>query len=247
MLAFVRENGVRVEETVLGARNESAGLSDEAQQRLLPLIEETQRLENELGDLEDQYRRTTFANAPPQARFRIEEINARMETLSEQIEEIEAQRTEDPGASQTRWSQYSLPGGENYRELLLTLPRPAMPEDARIAELDALLNAPDATADMAAFDALSEERAELVEVRAAKLPAAFRSSHFDQPNILAHVRFNERTDPQGKRTLFVEELQSDWGQTLRKNKERLHQEIDTNFQVIVERMKQEGVLKEVCD
>ena len=40
----------------------------------------------------------------------------------------------------------------------------------------------------------------------------FKSSHFDQPNILAHVRFNERTDADGKRVLFLEELQSDWGQ-----------------------------------
>jgi hypothetical protein len=40
----------------------------------------------------------------------------------------------------------------------------------------------------------------------------FRSSHFDQPNILAHVRFNERTDAEGKRVLFIEEIQSDWAQ-----------------------------------
>ena len=44
----------------------------------------------------------------------------------------------------------------------------------------------------------------------------FRSSHFDQPNILAHVRFNERTDADGKRVLFIEELQSDWAQKGRK-------------------------------
>ena len=44
----------------------------------------------------------------------------------------------------------------------------------------------------------------------------FRSSHFDQPNILAHVRFNERTDADGKRVLFLEELQSDWAQEGRK-------------------------------
>ena len=41
-------------------------------------------------------------------------------------------------------------------------------------------------------------------------PALFRSSHFDEPNILAHVRFNDRTGPNGEKILFVEELQSDW-------------------------------------
>ena len=40
----------------------------------------------------------------------------------------------------------------------------------------------------------------------------FKSSHWSQPNILAHIRFNERTDADGKRVLFIEEIQSDWGQ-----------------------------------
>lgn len=44
-----------------------------------------------------------------------------------------------------------------------------------------------------------------------KVPS-FRSSHFDEPNVLAHVRFNERTDADGKRVLFIEEVQSDWHQ-----------------------------------
>jgi hypothetical protein len=35
-------------------------------------------------------------------------------------------------------------------------------------------------------------------------------------NRLAHVRFNERTDADGKRVLFVEEIQSDWHQTGKK-------------------------------
>ena len=40
----------------------------------------------------------------------------------------------------------------------------------------------------------------------------FKSSHFDEPNILAHVRFNERTTPSGGKVLFIEEIQSDWAQ-----------------------------------
>ena len=65
--------------------------------------------------------------------------------------------------------------------------------------------------------ATPEERAQLerlgeLGISEADESTAFRSSHFDQPNILAHVRFNERTDANGKRTLFIEELQSDWHQ-----------------------------------
>ena len=42
---------------------------------------------------------------------------------------------------------------------------------------------------------------------------AFRRTHFsDVPNVFAHVRLNTRTDTQGRRVLFVEEIQSDWHQ-----------------------------------
>ena len=40
---------------------------------------------------------------------------------------------------------------------------------------------------------------------------SFRSSHFDEPNILAHVRFDER-EVNGEKVLFIEEIQSDWAQ-----------------------------------
>ena len=40
----------------------------------------------------------------------------------------------------------------------------------------------------------------------------FKSSHFDEPNILVHLRMNTRKDSDGKKVLFLEEVQSDWGQ-----------------------------------
>jgi len=40
----------------------------------------------------------------------------------------------------------------------------------------------------------------------------FQSSHFDEPNILAHVRMNTRVDAKGNKVLHIEEFQSDWGQ-----------------------------------
>src|SRR5690606_41094391 len=40
-------------------------------------------------------------------------------------------------------------------------------------------------------------------------PKPFKSSHFDDENILAHVRMNDRTTTDGKKVLFVEEVQSD--------------------------------------
>ena len=40
----------------------------------------------------------------------------------------------------------------------------------------------------------------------------FKSTHWDQPNVIAHIRLNDRYDADGGRILFVEEIQSDWGQ-----------------------------------
>lgn len=98
----------------------------------------------------------------------------------------------------TKFSEWQLPGGESYRELLLTLP---------VAKWD-----------RAGFAAVvSEGRTDDAEaIRSGATATQFKSSHFDQPNILAHVRFNERTDADGKRVLFIEEIQSDWHQAGRK-------------------------------
>jgi len=40
----------------------------------------------------------------------------------------------------------------------------------------------------------------------------FRGGHYKEPNVLVHVRFNERVDANGNRHLFFEEVQSDWHQ-----------------------------------
>ena len=93
-----------------------------------------------------------------------------------------------------QYGKYQLPGGQNYRELLLTLP-PQGPTAEDIMARDGALTA-DNVGDVA---------------------PVFTSSHFTEPNILAHVRFNERTDADGRRVLFLEEVQSDWHQQGRKS------------------------------
>jgi hypothetical protein len=40
----------------------------------------------------------------------------------------------------------------------------------------------------------------------------YKSSHFDEDNILVHVRSDIRTDSKGNKIYFIEEVQSDWGQ-----------------------------------
>lgn len=131
-----------------------------------------------------------------------------------------------------------IPGGKNYRELLLTLPQKGgvdvkaaeqtrdtlarqtadlmeewkrlseeMPGDPRVVELYGRLSETRRARDQAVVDAR--------ELRKAAESQTYRSTHFDQPNILAHLRVNDRT-VDGKKTLFVEEIQSDWHQAGRK-------------------------------
>jgi hypothetical protein len=164
----------------------------------------------------------------------------------------------------TKFGQYQLPGGENYRELLLTLPEAKRSGELR-PDLEAELHALDRKlpelrvamreavlrdsalqhreqgwhGDSYGWDAWisratpirvgadvrarsmeitrletrqSEIENELRAIQDKQREKDFRSSHFDEPNILAHVRFNERTDAEGKRVLFIEEVQSDWAQ-----------------------------------
>jgi hypothetical protein len=76
----------------------------------------------------------------------------------------------------TKFGRYTLPGGENYREVLLKVPDSG--------DLNAR--------------------------------PMFSSNHWDDPNVLAHIRMSDRTGPNGEKILHVEELQSDWGQQGRK-------------------------------
>jgi hypothetical protein len=40
----------------------------------------------------------------------------------------------------------------------------------------------------------------------------YKSSHWEQPNVLAHMRVQDRVGPNGEKVLHVEEIQSDWHQ-----------------------------------
>lgn len=142
----------------------------------------------------------------------------------------ELSRVEDDysGPTETKFSQYALPGGENYREVLMTLPEKPLdvPPLGRIEHLPNgkyRVDAPGLQAELfnTREDAEAETRrlGEIFNKDRAKKDDKnnFRSQHFDQTNIIAHVRLDDRTDVDGKKVLFVEEMQSDWHQKGRKH------------------------------
>lgn len=149
----------------------------------------------------------------------------------------------------TRYDRYTTPGGENYRELLLTLPSRA---DQPFYETgaDGWVNVQfhGISRRMPNMDAARAwVRTEGAQERRMEAGGDYVSSHWSEPNILAHVRFNERTDADGKRVLFIEEIQSDFGQATRKARDRLNAAIDSDFESIVFAMEADGFLKKECD
>lgn len=129
-----------------------------------------------------------------------------------------------------KFSSYQLPGGENYRELLVTMPPqpPKELESVRQQYQEALDKStalrdrieetghagPDADRLMSEFKSARNEVDRIgKQLNALKVPTnQFRSNHWDEPNVLGHIRFNDRTGPKGEKILHLEELQSDWHQ-----------------------------------
>ena len=134
----------------------------------------------------------------------------------------------------TKYGKYTLPGGENYREVLITLPsndEVAKREQYSVFDESGELIAqgmwPPSARSQANLDAHPEwriEREAVPDQNDARRKGVYQSSHWDEPNVLAHIRVNDRTDADGKRVLFVEEVQSDWGQDGKKK--GFKQEVD---------------------
>ena len=115
----------------------------------------------------------------------------------------------------TKYSDRTLPGGENYREVLLKLPSDAKAptfeqwyEKTHIKPLESYADDPRM---MEIFRNKYD-----AEVKNMPKEVSFKSTHWDDPNVLAHLRMSDRTGPNGEKLLHVEEMQSDWGQKGRK-------------------------------
>lgn len=107
-----------------------------------------------------------------------------------------------------KFGSYTLPGGENYREILLTMPS-NMSEYNKYTKA---LREKYGEGGFANLPLTDIERARLDKFYAAEDIDPYKSTHFPQENILAHLRVNDRVDADGKKMLLIEEVQSDWHQ-----------------------------------
>jgi len=147
-------------------------------------------------------------------------------------------------ANPAKFVRYTLPGGTNYREVLLTLPVPTKTETVAVGK--GPFEARQSDGKWFIVDRLGEWGVVGYATRAeaeAAFPATttkdvqtptkeiYQSGHWEQPNVLAHIRLNDRTDADGKKVLFVEEIQSDWGQAGKKKGFTKPEPADYNVEV----------------
>jgi hypothetical protein len=90
-------------------------------------------------------------------------------------------------------SDFTLPGGENYREI-----RVQLPSTKKKMSYDEWLKGKN-------LGRWSSEGVSGEDFMHA-------THHGDEPNVLFHLRVADHTDAEGKRGLLIDELQSDWHQ-----------------------------------
>ena len=166
--------------------------------------------------------------------------------LQQQLENLQNKRDVEanavytvPQTKPTKYDKYQLPGGENYRELLLTLPNKPM-DASRAAEnyytqFVKRGGEPD-------WSQLTPDKQQDVinsmptQARNASASPEYRSSHFNEPNILAHMRVNDRVDAEGKKMLLIEEVQSDWHQAGREKGYNIRDPLAEEYKKLEQKM-----------
>jgi hypothetical protein len=125
-----------------------------------------------------------------------------------------------------RHGEHTLPGGEDYHELLITLPeRPNTKQYAEVRQLPSgRFDVEGFGGTRQVFDTRAEADAEVARINrnvGRARPEDDKDNfvvagHWTEPNVVGHVRFKDRTIG-NKHVLFLEEVQSDWHQRGREN------------------------------
>ena len=125
------------------------------------------------------------------------------EAITQAIEMDDEASTTESTADNSKYAKYTLPGGENYREVVLASPDQNSEKRQRLNKLITTRNWTEA--ERAEAKRLEAELGGLVSEN-----ATYTSQHFPNiPNYVAHIRMNDRTDSEGRPGTFIEEIQSD--------------------------------------
>jgi uncharacterized protein YneF (UPF0154 family) len=184
---------------------------DKSSKYLIPSVEEILNKSNTPDDFELMLKNDYKAYKDLMGRFpELEKSNDFAEDVTLSI----YKGLLDKNVKPPKYQQYTLPGGENYREIVFQMPGSKKDTSKRLDELYKIADQRNLT------EAESDEMVALERAVAGQSSFAdndvFRTQHFNDPNVLAHARVKDRLDPQGKKILFAEEIQSDWHQAGRK-------------------------------
>jgi len=204
---FIASNKIDLQEVRLGG-----DLSPELQTTRDALNDKYKGLVDNIADAKSQFEEGKISYG--QLRNTVSNNQIQIQALDTQINEIN--KTIPP----TKHPRWQLAGGENYREILLKLPNKAMEESAA-AEMH-YRNFIQKGGEPNWAELPVETQQSIINsipsvYKNLSASPEYRSSHFDEPNILAHIRVNDRVDADGKKMLLVEELQSDWHQAGRES------------------------------
>ena len=104
-------------------------------------------------------------------------------------------------------------GGQNYRELLMTLPAQVDTTGFNVTGGGNRWYLRDKNNQVIeAFPSEEEAKSKLESRAQDRQKNIYKSSHWNHPNVLLHLRMADHNDREGKRGLLIDELQSDWHQ-----------------------------------
>ena len=225
---FTDANQVRVEEVVKSEPDIST-MNRQAMQDIEESLDEGQVLDDDaLNAMEGWLTATEYGNKRLARQYEalLEEKLSDAGDMRSVGDFTRSARDDYEDSSTPKWGEYTLPGGKNYREVLLTLPENKGFNVTRYEELK--------QKDIAGKLNDLEEVKEFNTLIDRKESGVFTQGHYDEPNVLAHIRLNDRTGPDGERILFVEEIQSDWHQMGREKGYQTPERFTEPFQVIPE-------------
>ena len=213
VLDYLRNEGsVKFEEV-------TEGLTPKQQDLLKRLKAQKIQIASELMGTQDKLLKWSGGTSPDNPKFDL--LRRQLSETSKRIESLETKRG--------GYTTYVFPNGENYREVVLTMPYDFSKSQSRMDELNKKYNDfmegidpvamlklkesdPDAYKKLEdEMKALDDQRKQLQnDFKSGKTGEQYTSSHFsDIPNYVAHMRLNERQDSTGADGLFIEEIQSD--------------------------------------
>ncbi len=234
---FIKDNQIQLGEVNRTAAAEGRGAMQTEQNQLHDYLTAVQgrNADSSLGKALTQW----LADEGPESTSRLLSHPDMTPELASQVarwDQLEEQLKGTEGKP-AKFSKYVLDGPkENYNEKLLTLPEniepiTKFPEGMKILKTS---TGEYWVADEDGYDVTRNEYGDQhtfgtpEKAREAALEAmnngpfakkyrgltsqSFKSPHFEEPNVLAHVRHDDRIDTDGKKNLFLEEVQSDWHQ-----------------------------------